>query len=712
MSRDISIQELEQIYSSASELSGEARVHYLDSACEGKPLMRQQVEEMLAADAGFLAESILHRSLRSEPEVIGRWRVRSKLGEGGLGLVYRADTSEDGVTREAAVKILRPGFEEGFFRGRFQQERQILAGLTHPGIARFIDCGADAAGRSFLAMEFVDGELLTSYLGSGGVSLQRKVELFRGIAEAVQYLHSRLIVHGDLKPGNVMVTPEGATKLLDFGTARLLEGGPTSELTRLMLTPSYASPEQKRGEGPSVAGDIYSLGRLLQEMLAACSDPDLLAIARRCVAEEPEARYASVGSLVEDLHRWSTGYPVHARRQTLLYAMSRFTRRNWPMAGLAALLVVSLCAGWWNSRRMAEEARRQAVLARAHASESDRQRQRAETATNEASENASRYRHLLRRMLEEDTFTDSVLAGGVAPLERGYRVLIRELEKETAPSSLGDLAVAWRRLGSLLCHNGDYVAGLDAVSRGIRFASQWRERQPSAEARALEIVSHLTMMKMHRTRLDDAGAAREATATVRLFSQLPAAEKQDLTHRHSMQAARVLAAESVPSLEGKLALLRDAAKYTTRGIVGVSVRADAISRIILIHATLGEKEKLAPYCREADELLIWQPQVRRACGRPVAEFMRSPGIRILLRALNDDNQGHLWKLIVGGLYLNIAQQMWAAGAIRDAPFAFRLAELALREAAANDPNGPGVLDLRERIETARRLGRGQLSAER
>lgn len=707
MSRDISIQELEQIYNSASELIGDARARYLDAACEGKPQMRRQVEEMLAADAGFLSESILHRSLRSEPEVIGRWRVRSKLGEGGLGLVYRAETSEDGVTLEAAVKILRPGFEEGFFRGRFQQERQILAGLTHPGIARFIDCGADLAGRSFLAMEFVDGQPLTSYLESGSVSLQRKVELFSGIAEAVQYLHSRLIVHGDLKPGNVMVTPEGATKLLDFGTARLLEGGPTTELTRLMLTPNYASPEQKRGEGPSVAGDIYSLGRLLQEMLGSSTDPDLLAIARRCVAEEPEARYASAGSLIEDLHRWRTGYPVHARRQTLLYALSRFTRRNWPIAGLAILLLASLGVGWWNSRRMAEEARRQAELARAHAAESDQQRQRAENATRAASENASRYRHLLRRMLEEDQFADSVLAGGVVPLERGYRVLISELEKETATSSLGDLAVAWRRLGTLLCHNGDYTSGLSAVLRGIHFASQWRTRQPSADSRALEIVGHLTMMKMHRIRRDDAGAAREAAAAVSLFSRLPVAEKEEMTRRHSLQTARVLAAESVPTLDGRLALLRDASRYATRGLAGVSVRADAISRIILIHSSLGEKGKLAPYCREADELLIWQPQVRRACGRAAAEVLRAPAIRIMLLALNDDNQGHHWRLFVGDLYLNIAQQLWVLGAARDALYAFRLAELALRESAADDPQGPGVSELRDRIEAARKLGRRQ-----
>src|SRR5262249_24561560 len=208
------------------------------------------------------------------PEILGadlprntvaRWKLLECVGEGGLGVVYRAECYEDGVRLEAAVKILRPGFNTGKFREKFVQERQILAGLDHPGIVRLMDCGADSDGRSFLVMEFVRGEPLDAYLERTDPSAPRRLEFFEAGCEAVSYLHSKLIVHGDIKPSNVLVTADGVPNLLDFGAARLLAGdaGPGGELTRLMLTPRYASPEQKRGEGPSVSGDIYSLGRLL-----------------------------------------------------------------------------------------------------------------------------------------------------------------------------------------------------------------------------------------------------------------------------------------------------------------------------------------------------------------------------------------------------------------------------------------------------------------
>lgn len=702
MSRDISIQELEQIYTTASELTGEARLLFLDAACAGKPQTRRQIDEMLAADQTFLSESIVHRSLRSEPTAIGRWRILRKLGEGGLGLVYHAETAEDGVTLQAAIKILRPGFEEGFFRGRFQQERQILANLSHPGIARFIDCGADSSGRSFLAMEFVNGQPLPSFLDSNPIATPQKIAIFDSIAHAVQYLHSRLIVHGDIKPGNVMVTPDGATKLLDFGTARLLEAGPTTELTRLLLTPHYASPEQKRGEGPSVPSDIYSLGRLLQELLGPEQDPDLQAIVRRCLAEEPDARYPSAGSLIEDIHRWRTGYPVHARRQTLLYSIARFTRRHWHAAALTFLLLVSLAAGWWNSKRNADQTRLMADEARRHAAESDTQRRRAESATANATSNATRYRNLLGQVLHDDEFTDTSVVSNGGPTEIVYRVLIAQLEKETNPSALGDLAVSWRRLGAALCHKGDYRRGLGAMAKAVHYATLWRTRHPSPESRTLAIVTHLVFMKLHRAHFDHPQAVRHAAAALKLFSLLPPAEQARLNTRHILQLGRVLAAESHAGSPTELPLLLDASSHTTRGLTGIATRTMALTRIISIYATRGDKQKLAPFCRQSEELLIWDASVRRACGLPVRN-LSTPNIRLMLVTLNDDNQGHHWKLFLGNLYLNLAQQIFPFGFQTEAIHAFRLAQLALRETSAADPGGPGVQDLRRRIESARAL---------
>jgi serine/threonine protein kinase len=164
-------------------------------------------------------------------------------------VVYRAESSQDGVRLEAAVKILRPGLDTGILRDRFNHERQILAGLDHPGIARFIDCGADGAGRSFLAMEYVHGEALGGYL-TAQRGLRERVRLFEQVAEAVQYLHSRLVAHGDIKPANILKSEAGVPKLLDFGAARLLAPGmQPGELPRMMLTPEYASPSRSGAKG-------------------------------------------------------------------------------------------------------------------------------------------------------------------------------------------------------------------------------------------------------------------------------------------------------------------------------------------------------------------------------------------------------------------------------------------------------------------------------
>jgi serine/threonine-protein kinase len=315
----VQLDELEQIFSAALERPPAERAPFVDQACGLRFTLRQEVFRLLEAHAdstGFLEQPLPQALADAVPEVQpARWHILECVGEGGLGVVYRACTEQDGVRREAALKVLRPGFDQGCFRDRFVRERQILAALDHPYITRILDGGRDENGRSYLVMEFVNGEPMASFVAGHKPSLQAKLALFGKICEAVQYLHSRLIVHGDIKPSNVMVTPEGIPKLLDFGTARYLtsDGG---EFTRLLLTPQYASPERKRGEGPSIPSDVYSLGCLMQDLLGGLPcDRDLGAIRRRCLHEEPGGRYQSVADLLEDLRRYGEGMPVARARQ-------------------------------------------------------------------------------------------------------------------------------------------------------------------------------------------------------------------------------------------------------------------------------------------------------------------------------------------------------------------------------------------------------------
>src|SRR4029077_18507088 len=240
------IERLEALFSQALNLPPARREAFLSVHCPDDPDFRRELHRMLAAHerAGAFLEIPLPEVLESDlPRGrVARWKLLECVGEGGLGVVYRAECVEDGVRLEAAVKILRPGFDTGKFRERFVQERQILAGLDHPAIVRLMDCGADGEGRSFLVREFVRGEPLHVYLARVNPSAMKRLELFETVCEAVGYLHSHLVVHGDIKPSNGLITEAGTPKLLDFGAARLLDReGMRGDLTRLLLTPMYAS---------------------------------------------------------------------------------------------------------------------------------------------------------------------------------------------------------------------------------------------------------------------------------------------------------------------------------------------------------------------------------------------------------------------------------------------------------------------------------------
>lgn len=311
-----------------------------------------------------------------EVQYAGRYRLEELLGRGGMGAVYRATAEEDGVTREAAVKLLTALPFDTEFERQFERERHTLARLSHPYIAGLIESGRTEAGQPFLAMEYVRGVRIDEHAAVLG--LRQKVELFRKVCDAVSAAHRSLIIHRDLKPSNVLITPDGLPKLLDFGIARPADLAEQTRTGPAVMTIEYASPEQVRGEPQTVATDIYSLGAVLYRLLAgrvpfAADSPlelarkvveetpvlpavpaDLQAIIAKALRKEPERRYETVAALADDLARWLAGKPVAAQPDTWRYRASRFLRRNWAASAAAAVALLAVLGGagaaWWQAR--------------------------------------------------------------------------------------------------------------------------------------------------------------------------------------------------------------------------------------------------------------------------------------------------------------------------------------------------------------------------
>lgn len=284
-------QKVEEIFEQAVELPNTEREKFLAEKCEGDDELRREVEDLLDADknaqdfieAPVLSENTLSQLLPDTiedsvaPNSIGRrigaYQLIHELGRGGMGAVFLANRADDEFRKRVAIKIIKRGMDSDFILRRFRNERQILATLDHPNIARLLDGGTTEDGLPYFVMEYIEGEPIHYYCDMNRLSIRERLKLFRKVCSAVQYAHQNLVIHRDLKPGNILVTKDGTPKLLDFGIAKLLNPelsvdtlSPTQTGMRLM-TPEYASPEQIKGERLTPVSDIYSLGVLLYEIL-------------------------------------------------------------------------------------------------------------------------------------------------------------------------------------------------------------------------------------------------------------------------------------------------------------------------------------------------------------------------------------------------------------------------------------------------------------
>lgn len=354
------------------------------------------------SDAAFMPNSL-----------VGPYRLIKEIGVGGMGTVWLAERADDGLKRQVALKLPRMFLLAGFAE-RMARERDILASLTHPHIARLYDAGVDASGRPYLALEHVQGEAIDYYYRQRKLSIRERLKLLMQVGSAVAYAHTQLVVHRDLKPSNILVTDDGQVRLLDFGIAKLIEPEASNAeawtaLTKVgerALTVDYASPEQIRGEAIGTASDVYSLGVVAYELLAGArpyrvaqsgkfrqapleqmillQDPplasttapdaecgralkgDLDAILNKALKKAPTERYPSINAFMEDIRHYLAGEPVKAQPDRLTYRVGKFVKRYKLLVALASTAALAIIGGGtvalWQAQQSAAAEKRSATI--------------------------------------------------------------------------------------------------------------------------------------------------------------------------------------------------------------------------------------------------------------------------------------------------------------------------------------------------------------
>ncbi len=391
----ISWDRVEPILDRLLALAPAARAAAIPLLCGSDEALRREVEALFTAheragdflETSAAAFAARHRHDAESADLVGTrigpWRLTREIGRGGMGTVWLAERDDGEFQQQGALKLVKRGMDSDEILARFRRERQILARLEHPNIARLLDGGVSPDGRPFFVMEYVPGEPLTRYAAAGIQTFEERLRLFVLVCRALQYAHRNLVVHRDLKPGNVLVTEDGAVKLLDFGVAKLLGQEEERTLTApgpagRPMTPEYASPEQVLGLPVTTASDIYQLGVLLYELLtgerpyqlagrsareierSVCeSQPsapstrmaggarkrlrgDLDAIVMRTLRKEPEQRYPSAEALADDLERHLAHRPLRFGGGAFRYRTGKFVRRNRGRLALGTALAITV----------------------------------------------------------------------------------------------------------------------------------------------------------------------------------------------------------------------------------------------------------------------------------------------------------------------------------------------------------------------------------
>jgi tRNA A-37 threonylcarbamoyl transferase component Bud32 len=325
--------EVERLFAELLDAGTQERSRYYAAHAVAEDV-RQEVESLLGFDGGPPLDQVVRAAVGvafeeapAERAECGPFRLLRVIGRGGMGVVWLAERVDGEVRQQVAVKLLRAALDSPSARQHFLQERQILASLDHPNIARLIDAGRRHDGQPWLAMELVEGRRIDEHCQDAPV--RECVSLMAQVCDAIASAHQKLVVHRDLKPGNIIVDANGSPRVLDFGIAKLIDDSDETATMERRLTPEFASPEQIAGAPVSTATDIYSLGAVLARLLGKAADKDLRAIIARAMRVEPRARYSTAVEMAEDLRAWLDGDPVDARRGETWYLVRRRLQRYW-----------------------------------------------------------------------------------------------------------------------------------------------------------------------------------------------------------------------------------------------------------------------------------------------------------------------------------------------------------------------------------------------
>ena len=581
------MQAVESLFHAALEVEPQQRDAFLRERCDDESL-RREVGALLVAHAtvgAFIDSPIATLDDRLfEPEepdrligpTIGHWEILKRIGSGGMGAVYLARRADRQYEKQVAIKLIKRGMDTEAMLRRFRNERQILAGLDHPNIARLLDGDTTADGLPYFVMEYVEGLPIDDYCDQHSFGVTEQLQLFRQVCAAVSYAHRHAVIHRDLKTSNILVGADGVPKLLDFGIARLLQTGEADDASATLLgqrvmTPEYASPEHIRGEPVTTASDVYSLGVVLYRLLAgplpyrlktlsaedvartvSHTEPqrpsavvdatherrlrgDLDNIVLMALRKEPERRYSSVDQFSEDIRRHLENVPVLARRDTLAYRAAKFVRRNMAATAAAALVALSLVVGIVLTTWQAHRARTQEAIALA-------EKARAEHRFNEV-------RQLARSVIFDYHDAIKDLSGATAIRERLVKDGLAYLDSLASEAS-GDLelqrelAAAYERVGDVrgeyyaAASLGDVTGAMDSYVKSLRI----REALASAAPGDLDIRRELaaSYRKIGVQLIETAEAARGREyirKCIAIYEELAAALPADPAIRQQLASS-------------------------------------------------------------------------------------------------------------------------------------------------------------------------------